>query len=65
MSEIIKNQFESVIEVFSKARQELDAAYQATLEVAVKRARKKQRQIRVMYSMLNGNGFDNTVGGLA
>lgn len=65
MSEIIKNQFELVIEKFNHARQELDAAYQATLQVAVKRARKKQRQIRVYYSMLNGSAFDNTVGGMA
>ena len=65
MSEAIKNQFESVIEKFNQARQEAEAKYQATVQQAVMRARKKQREIRVMYSMLNGNSFDNTVGGMA
>lgn len=65
MSEIIKNQFESVIEKFNQARQEIDAKYQATVQVAVQRVRKKQREIRVMYSMLNGNSPDNMIGGMA
>lgn len=65
MSEIIKNQFENVIEKFNQARQEIDAAYQVTIDKAVKRVRNKQRQIRVYYSMLNGNSPDNMIGGLA
>lgn len=65
MSEIIKNQFESVIEKFTRARHEAEAKYQATAKEAVKRVRKKQREIRVMYSMLNGNSPDNMIGGLA
>lgn len=65
MSEIIKNQFESVIEKFNQARQEAEAKYQATVQQAVMRVRKKQREIRVYYSMLNGNSPDNMIGGMA
>jgi hypothetical protein len=64
MSEII-NKFQSVLESANQARQEIEAKYQETVKVAVQRVRKKQREIRVMYSMLNGNSPDNMIGGLA
>lgn len=64
MSELI-NKFQSVLESASQARQEIEAKYQETVKEAVKRVRKKQREIRVMYSMLNGNSPDNMIGGLA
>ncbi len=65
MTDAIKNQFESIREQMAQARQTLDAKYQETVKTAVQRVRKKQREIRVMYSMLNGNSPDNMIGGMA
>ena len=65
MSELIKNQFEAIREQMAQARQEIEAKYQETINTAVQRVRKKQREIRVMYSMLNGCSPDNMIGGPA